>query len=101
MDAAAVQQIASEKRIKPHMNLNDVDLFDPDEFQDARSLLRASSVPTSIEELVRPAEPTTVHAEPETLLRAAPSEADDTLSAQIQLPASHDLEEQQTQQLGH
>jgi len=56
LDAAAVREVAEQRNIQPKIILNDEPYYDPTEFVEALSLVRASSAPTTgPEALLRPA----------------------------------------------
>ncbi|HLK61213.1 MAG TPA: hypothetical protein VKU00_31980 [Chthonomonadaceae bacterium] len=65
----AVQRLAEVRSIRARININDTNLYDPEEFIASRSLLRATSAPVTPETLLRPAQPTATLAPAETLLR--------------------------------
>lgn len=71
LDANAIRRLAAQKGVRPRLNMNDEDLFEPDELIDSASLLRGSAAPISPDTLVRPASPIENAAEPDRLLRAA------------------------------
>jgi hypothetical protein len=64
-----VQRLAAAHRIRAQININNVDLYDPEEFVASRSLLRAASSPLTPQTLLRAAEPTATQDASETLLR--------------------------------
>ncbi len=65
-----VRRMAEAHSIRPHININNDDLYEPDEFLASRSLLRGASMPVSSATLLRPVEPRATRTTSETLLRA-------------------------------
>ena len=64
-----VQRLAEAHSIRAQININNVNLYDPEEFIASRSLLRGASAPVAPDTLLRAAEPTGTSSPPETLLR--------------------------------
>jgi hypothetical protein len=72
VDAATLRELAEQRNIKPRMILNDQPYYDPTEFVDALSLLRAGSAPpTDPASLLHPVTGSTENRGDE-LLRASP-----------------------------
>jgi hypothetical protein len=78
----AVERLVEAHGIRARININDDNLFDPEEFIASRSLLRAASAPYTSATLLRAAEPTSMHSGSETLLR--PVEPDTVALTPIQ-----------------
>ena len=66
-----VRKLAEAHNIRAQININDSNLYDPEEFMASRSLLRGASSPHTSETLLRPAEPIATQSRAETLLRPA------------------------------
>jgi hypothetical protein len=94
LDPDGVRRLAAQKEIKPQINVNDNDLYDPDVFVDAVSLLRGSSAPVSADTLVRPALPVTTSSASETLLRATAPDVTSAVGQYSETEERNDLEPQ-------
>ena len=64
-----VQRLADARNIRARININDNNLYDPEEFVASRSLLRGASSPLMPETLLRAAQPTAFKAASKALLR--------------------------------
>lgn len=64
-----LMRFVSERNIRPRYNIDGKDYYDPADFKDAVTLLRAAQQPTSPDTLLRPA--TNAQTPPEQLLRPA------------------------------
>jgi hypothetical protein len=80
MDEATLQQSAEARNIKPFCNVNGVDFYDMADFGEAAVLLRASSAPAPIEELLRPA----ANSETPTELLLRPASSNDMPTAIVE-----------------
>lgn len=69
-----IERVAEAHRIKAAVNINDVDLYDPDLFISARVLLRAASPPDDSGSLLRAAHSRTSTTSEASLLRPSSSE---------------------------
>src|SRR5579871_1859301 len=81
-DQETVKRLAEQHSIRPQLNVNDVNLYNPQEFYASQILLRAASAPVAPETLLRAAEPTAPQVVADTLLR--PIEPDAAPQAQVQ-----------------
>jgi hypothetical protein len=98
---ATLELIAQEKGIKPRMNLNGLDYYNPADFDsDAVTLLRGTTQPQEGQEvLLRPANDTRTTA-PEQLLRVPnTTSAADTNRFTVTMPASANIEQQEIQSM--
>jgi hypothetical protein len=71
-----LQKAADEKGIKPLYKINGRYLYNPDDFEDTKRLLRPSKAPESTDLLLHPVSAATSQDRAETLLRPTPSPAD-------------------------
>ena len=71
-DPETLERIAAERGIKPHYNINGADFYDPSDFGEAATPLRATAAPEA-QTLLHPA--TAAQTEPELLLRAEPDDS--------------------------
>jgi hypothetical protein len=97
---ATLEQIAQEKGIKPRMNLNGLDYYNPADFDsDAVTLLRGTTQPQESQEvLLRPANSSGATS-PEQLLRVPNTAAIvDTGHFTVTMPSSSNVEQQEIQQ---
>ena len=75
LDAVQLKQLAEQRNIKPRILLNDEPYYDPSDFTDALSLLRASSAVRADTEALLRAVNGPAHAPSDELLRAEREEA--------------------------
>ncbi len=83
---SALTALARERAAKPRYNINGRDCYNPADFGDVTTLLRAATPPTSSDRVLLRAANGHDEAAPETLLRAAPS------ILQLSMPTTQDVE---------
>ena len=94
----AVQRLAEAHSIRARININNENLYDPDEFVASRSLLRGASSPYGTEILLRAADSAANKTVPETLLRAAEPESTVALTPIQQLFFAPDEESEESKE---